>query len=412
MSLQQTLLSIAHTAIQANLPDEAVRRAMTELSNCPCAGRTILVSVGKAGWEMAQAASDALDGKFDSGFLITKYGHSRGPLPGFSIFEAGHPVLDQNAIDATRQVEQAVTGLTPDDRVVLLLSGGGSALLEDPLVPLSELSTLTRELLACGADIVEINTIRKRLSAVKGGKFGVLCAPAQVWSVILSDVVGDRPDMIASGPAFPDASTADDALAITQKYNLKLSPQVRHLLSVEPIKVLPNVHTLVTGGVNQLCAAAKTACEQAGYPAEILTTSMTCEAREAGRLLGSIASYQASQGVRRALIAGGETVVRLSGNGLGGRKQELALAAAESMQGISAVALLSIGSDGTDGPTDAAGGFVDGQTCNRLRAAGISYDAALENHDSYHALLACGGLVKTGATGTNVNDLVIILTEG
>ena len=412
MSLQQTMLSIARAAIQANLPDEAVRRAMSELQSHPCAGQIILVSVGKAGWEMARAASNALDGKFDAGFLITKYGHSRGPLPGFSIFEAGHPVLDQNAIDATRQVEQAVMGLCPDDRVVLLLSGGGSALLEDPLVPLSELSALTCDLLACGADIIEINTIRKRLSAVKGGRFGALCAPAQVWSVILSDVVGDRPDMIASGPAFPDASTADDALAIAQKYSLKLSPQIRHLLSAEPVKALPNIHTLVTGGVVQLCAAAKAACEQAGYPAEILTTSMTCEAREAGNLLGSIASYQASQGVRRALIAGGETVVHLSGTGLGGRNQELALAAAGSMRGVSGVALLSIGSDGTDGPTDAAGGFVDGETLCRLQAAGINYDAILENHDSYHALQACGGLIKTGATGTNVNDLVIILTEG
>ena len=412
MNLKQTLLSLANASIQANLPDEAVRRAMTELQSTPCTGKTILVSVGKAGWAMAHAAAEALDGQFDQGFLITKYGHSRGSIPGFSIFEAGHPVLDQNAIDATRQVEHAVELLDADDRVVLLLSGGGSALFEDPLIPLPELSGLTRELLACGADIVEINTIRKRLSAVKGGRFGALCAPAQVWTVILSDVVGDRPDMIASGPACPDTSTSEEALAIAQKYDLQLSAQVQELLAAEPVKELPNVRTLVTGGVGQLCAAAKAACEQAGYPAEILTTSMTCEAREAGRLLGSIAAYQAAQKKRRAWIAGGETVVHLSGTGLGGRNQELALAAAAPLRDIPGAALLSIGSDGTDGPTDAAGGYVDGQTLARLQEAGICYEQALENHDSYHALCACGGLIRTGATGTNVNDLTIILTEG
>ena len=412
MSLQETMLSIARAAIRANLPDEAVRSAMAELRGHPCAGRTILVSAGKAGWEMARAAAEALDGCFDEGFLITKYGHSRGAIPGVTIFEAGHPVLDQNAVDATRRIEQAVKDLRADDRVVLLLSGGGSALFEDPLIPLPELSELTRALLACGADIVEINTIRKRLSAVKGGRFGALCTPAQVWSIILSDVVGDRPDMIASGPACPDTAMAGDALAIAEKYALRLSPRARELLAAEPVRELPNVHTLVTGGVGQLCAAAKAACEQAGYQAEILTTSMTCEAREAGRLLGSIAAYQAAQKKRRAWIAGGETVVHLSGTGLGGRNQELALAAAAALREIPGAALLSIGSDGTDGPTDAAGGYVDGQTLARLQKAGVCYEQALENHDAYHALLACGGLIRTGATGTNVNDLTIILTEG
>ncbi|HIR08139.1 MAG TPA: DUF4147 domain-containing protein, partial [Candidatus Pullichristensenella stercoripullorum] len=356
MTLKEELRAIAKEVIAASLPDEAVRRALAAL---PAArGKTVVVSVGKAGWQMAKAAAALLDGAFDAGFVITKYGHSRGEIEGFRVFEAGHPQMDENSVRATQAVLDAVSGLAADDRVLLLLSGGGSALLEKPLIPLAELREINAQLLACGADIVEINTVRKRLSAVKGGKFARLCAPARVFSIILSDVIGDRADMIASGPACPDASTAREAMEIVSRYGLRLSPEALLLMRAEPVTRLDNARALVTGGVGQLCRAAVEACVRRGYEAELLTDRLCCEAREAGAFLGCVAAAHARDGRRLAYVAGGETVVHLRGAGKGGRNQELALAAAQQIAGIGNAAVLALGSDGTDGPTDAAGGVV------------------------------------------------------
>lgn len=407
MDLLQDAWKIIDAALLAAQPDTAVRKALEQLP--PIRGKLILVSVGKAAWQMALAAAQALEGRLTEGVVITKYGHSRGPISRLTIYEAGHPIPDDHTYRATQAAIQAVSGLNPEDLVLFLLSGGGSALFELPLIPPEELADLTRSLLACGADIVEMNTLRKRLSAVKGGKFAQLCAPARVFSVVLSDILGDPLDMIASGPACPDRSTAVQALSIVQKYSLGLSPLAMSLLAQETPKELPNAESHITGSVRQLCAAAADAARALGYAPVLLTDSLNCEAREAGRFFASIARCHAGEPRRLAFLAGGETVVHLTGSGKGGRNQELVLAASEGMEGLEGALLFSIGSDGTDGPTDAAGGWTDGRTAGLLAHAGLSIHDALRKNDAYHALRAVNRLLFTGPTGTNVNDLTVLL---
>ncbi len=402
--LRRDAEQIITASIRAVLPDEAVGRALREFHPGP--GRTVLVAAGKAAWQMAKAAVTVL-GTVDSGILVTKYGHVMGEIPGVVCYEAGHPVPDARGFAATGKVLELVRELTAEDTVLFLLSGGGSALFESPLIPGEELQELTNQLLACGADIVEMNTLRKRLSAVKGGRFALACAPAQVFSIVLSDVLGDPLDMIASGPAYPDSTSCEDARKVVQKYQLKLSPQALELLNQETPKALHNVTTCITGSVRELTAAAAAECEKLGYVPAILTDCLNWEAREAGVMLARKLTEQTGQKI--ALIAGGETVVHLTGKGLGGRNQELALAAAPVLAGHPGVCVFSVGSDGTDGPTDAAGGYVDGSTAGQLEALGISIPRVLADNDAYHALQAVGGLIITGPTGTNVNDVSVAL---
>ena len=406
--LYQEALQITDSAIQAVKPDAAVKRALSEM---PHSGRIFLVAAGKAAWQMADAAVKTL-GQMEDGVVVTKYGHVKAEIPGVRCYEAGHPVPDANSFAATEKALELVHGLHPEDTVLFLLSGGGSALFEKPLISGEELQEITAQLLASGADIVEMNTIRKRLSGVKGGRFASACAPAKVFSIVLSDILGDPLDMIASGPAVPDTSTCAQALAIAEKYRLKLSEQARALLKQETPKTLDNVTTRITGSVRELCAAAAAACRERGYEPILLTDRLCCEAREAGSFLGSIVRTHAGRGKKLAYIAGGETVVHLTGNGLGGRNQELALAAAPALAGLEHCCVFSVGSDGTDGPTDAAGGYVDGQTDAALRTAGWDVFAALQNNDAYHALQAIGSLLITGPTGTNVNDVSVALVDG
>lgn len=407
--LHQKAMDIINDSIESVKPDEAVRRALKAFA--PKGGRVLLVAAGKAAWQMAHAAVEAL-GRVDGGVVVTKYDHVKGEIPGVKCYEAGHPVPDENSFAATERALELVHGLTEKDTVLFLLSGGGSALFEKPLIPGAELQGITNQLLASGADIVEMNTIRKRLSAVKGGRFAQACAPAKVFSIVLSDILGDPLDMIASGPAVPDSSTCAQALAIAEKYHLNLSEQAKALLAQETPKVLDNVTTQITGSVRELCAAAAAACRERGYEPILLTDRLCCEAQEAGSFLGSIVRTHAGRGKKLAYIAGGETVVHLTGNGLGGRNQELALAAAPALAGLEHCCVFSVGSDGTDGPTDAAGGYVDGQTDAALRTAGWDVFAALQNNDAYHALQAIGGLIITGPTGTNVNDVSVALVDG
>ena len=404
--LRQDADAIIRAAIAAVLPDEAVRRA---LKGRHFPGRVLLVAAGKAAWQMARAAVEAL-GPVDAGVVVTKYGHVQGQLPGVICYEAGHPVPDENSFRATRAALDLVAGAKETDTVLFLLSGGGSALFEKPLIPGGELQDITQQLLACGADIVEMNTIRKRLSAVKGGRFALACAPALVYSIVLSDILGDPLDMIASGPAVPDRSTCAQAQAIAETYGLRLSGAARACLQQETPKALDNVETHITGSVRELCAAAAAACGQLGYKPVLLTDHLDCEAREAGRFLADIARTHAGRGQKAAYLAGGETVVRLTGHGLGGRNQELALAAAPGLAGLPA-AVFSVGSDGTDGPTDAAGGYVDGDTAAALAARGLDAGAVLADNDAYHALQAVDGLIVTGPTGTNVNDVAVVLVR-
>jgi glycerate 2-kinase len=409
LSLKNDALRIIDSAITAALPDTAVKKALQDLKLS--GGRLILISIGKAAWSMAKAASDILGDKLDDGIVITKYDHSMGHLPNIRIYEAGHPIPDDNSFAATEQVINIVSGLSPEDQVLFLISGGGSALFEKPLVSKETLEDVTKQLLASGADIVEINTIRKRLSAVKGGKFAKLCEPAEVFSVVLSDIIGDPLDMIASGPAYPDDSTCEQALEIIDRYKIKVSDEVERLLKIETPDTITNVTTRITGSVTQLCAAAEKTCRELGYEPIVLTASLNCEAREAGSFLASIAQYHNSSNKSLAFIAGGETIVHLKGSGKGGRNQELALSAALGISELNNVAVFSIGSDGTDGPTDAAGGYVDNNTSKLLDEKGVSIFEFLENNDAYNALKACDGLIITGPTGTNVNDLSVLLIK-
>ena len=405
MDMREDAKRIIENAFLFAKPDAAVERALSLLPEIR--GELIPIAIGKAAWQMAHAAKTRLGARLSDGIVITKHGYSAGEIEGFTVFEAGHPVPDGDTYRATEAVLQRTKALSADDAVLFLVSGGGSALFEKPLCKAEELASLTDELLACGASITEINAVRKRLSAVKGGKFALHCAPARVFTVALSDVLGDRADVIASGPAYPDPTYKEEVLLIADEYGLHCSDEVRALLETETPKELPNAFLQITGSVRQLCESAEQTCASLGYEPIVLTDGLCCEAKEAGAWLASLADSPVS--MPTAYICGGETVVKLTGHGLGGRNQELALAAAQGLRGKENVLLFSVGSDGTDGPTDAAGGIVDGKTAETLEGMGIRIPDVLRENDSYHALQAVGGLLFTGPTGTNVNDLTVLL---
>ena len=405
--LRQDAETIAMAAINHVNPSRAVKGALEGLM---FPGRIYLVAVGKAAWEMAKAAKECLKQEIYDGIVVTKYGHVKTEIEGITCLEAGHPVPDENSLLATEKVLEMTRGLKAEDTVIFLLSGGGSALFESPYVEAEELQKITEQLLHSGADIVEMNTIRKRLSRVKGGRFAKWCEPAQIKAIILSDILGDPLDMIASGPATADHSTCQEALRIAKKYDLQLSEAARKCLQEETPKKLTNVETQIIGSVRELCKAAQEKCIELGYEPHFLTDQLNCEAKEAGRFLAAIAKSHLDK-KKIAFIAGGETVVHVSGTGLGGRNQEFVFAAAREIAGKSRIAMISVGSDGTDGPTDAAGGYVDGDSYGQLQTIGIDYDYVLNNNDAYHGLSAINGLIFTGPTGTNVNDVAIVLID-
>ena len=405
-ALRKDAEKIARGAIDSVSPEAAVRRA---LEGKTFSGKLYLVSVGKAAWKMAEVATSCLEQPLEAGIVVTKYDHVEHPIPGVTCYEAGHPVPDENTFRATQAVLDMTADLDKSDTVLFLLSGGGSALFEQPVVAEAELQSITRQLLACGADIVEMNTIRKRLSMVKGGKFAQWCAPAHVEAIVLSDILGDPLDMIASGPAASDQSTCADALAIAEKYQLALSDSAMDCLRTETPKELTNVSTQIIGSVRELCKAASEIAEELGYEPILLTDHLDCEAKEAGAFLADVLRTHACDGKKLAYLAGGETVVHLVGKGLGGRNQEIALAAAAGLAGIPNACVISVGSDGTDGPTDAAGGYSDGDTTKELAKHGLTVSGVLADNNAYHALKAVDGLIFTGPTGTNVNDVAIAL---
>ena len=403
-ALRKDAEKIARGAIDSVGPEAAVRRA---LEGKTFSGKLYLVSVGKAAWKMAEVAASCLEQPLEAGIVVTKYDHVEHPIPGVTCYEAGHPVPDENTFRATQAVLDMTADLDKSDTVLFLLSGGGSALFEQPVVAEAELQSITRQLLACGADIVEMNTIRKRLSMVKGGKFAQWCAPAHVEAIVLSDILGDPLDMIASGPAASDKSTCADALAIAEKYQLALSDSAMDCLRTETPKELTNVSTQIIGSVRELCKAASEIAEELGYEPILLTDHLDCEAKEAGAFLADVLRTHACDGKKLAYLAGGETVVHLVGKGLGGRNQEIALAAAAGLAGIPNACVISVGSDGTDGPTDAAGGYSDGDTTKELAKHGLTVSEVLADNNAYHALKAVDGLIFTGPTGTNVNDVAV-----
>lgn len=396
-------------AIKASLPDETVISALKDF-RLP-EGKLILVAIGKAAWKMANAAYGVLGGAVNSGIVITKYEHSEGKIGNLEIYEAAHPVPDENGIRATERALRVTENLTERDTVLFLVSGGGSALFECPCITLSELSDLTKKLLGSGADINEMNAVRKHISAVKGGRFADHIAPAKIFAIALSDVLGNRLDIIASGPCASDVSTSDEVLDILKKYNISLPDRAVEYIKKETPKEVKNATHVIGGSVSELCREAKKIAEELGYKAEILSDEETGEARELGIRLAKIARENSQTKIPLAFIVGGETVVKLRGEGLGGRNQETALAAAEGIRGLGDVLIFSVGSDGTDGPTDAAGGYVTGDSFDKMLSIGVNPIAALENNDSYHALGKIGNLIITGPTGTNVNDVAVLLIK-
>ncbi|ABS61100.1 glycerate kinase type-2 family protein [Fervidobacterium nodosum] len=412
--MREKLKAIINEVINEVLPDKAVKNKLKELN---VQSEVILVSIGKAAWRMANAAKEVLGDRIKKGIVITKYKHSEGPIEGIEIYEAGHPTPDENTIKATKRALEITSNLSENDTVLFLVSGGGSALFEMPKdgISLSEMQDLTNQLLKSGANIVEINTIRKHLSKVKGGRFAQHVYPAKVLSLVLSDVLGDRLDTIASGPAYPDSSTSQQAIDVIEKYKLKVSNDILNALKEETPKELPNIETYIIGSVKVSCDKAMEKARELEFNTIILTTQLNCEAKEAGRFLAAIGKeiLENNRPIPKpaAVILGGEAVVHVKGNGKGGRNQELALSFAIEIEGLEKIALCSFGTDGTDGPTDAAGGIVDGQTCEKIRKAGYSPEKLLENNDSYNALKIANDLLITGPTGTNVNDLIVMLVE-
>lgn len=408
-SLKEDSLEIIRQAIEDSQPYTAVKKVVDTLDTTK--GRLILIAIGKASWSMAKAATDILKEKVDDGLVITKYGHSQGALESIEIVEAGHPTPDQFTIEGTKKALKLVENLKEDDTVLFLVSGGGSSLFELPKEPLTlkDIIEVNEQLLGKGASITEINTLRKKISLVKGGRFANLCYPAKVVSIILSDIINDPIDMIASGPSVQDESTNDEAVAIIRKYNLKNSGLLTRVVNESKEEIVSNSVTYINGSVDELCNSAYKKAKDLGYEPIILTCSLQTEARSAGEFLGEVAYYHRKSKRNIAFICGGETIVNLKGNGLGGRNQELSLASSKAISGLDNIAIFSFGSDGTDGPTDAAGGYVDGNTLRLLQDNNINLVEVLDRNDSYNALKITKGLIKTGPTGTNVNDLYVVL---
>lgn len=404
--MREDAFQIIQKTIADCLPDKAVRNSLQELD---FTGKVYVVAIGKAAWIMARTASDFLAGRLEKGIIITKYKHSQGKLDKFEIIEAGHPTPDENSVLGAGKAVELVKEAAEGDTVLLLLSGGGSSLVELPMpgLTLADIQEVTRQLLFCGAGITEINVLRKKLSAMKGGKFARYLKNVRAYSIILSDIIGDNDDMIASGLTYPDDSTAEEVKQIIDKYQLQLESKVEEILLGSKPCLDVRIENHVVGSVKDLCRAAAEHAKELGYHPYIVTASMQCEAKAAGEW---IASYALSDYEKPfAIIAGGETVVKVTGKGLGGRNQELALSAARKLSGTEDVLLFSLGSDGTDGPTDAAGGIVDGSTIARLEQQGVNVEQVLKENDSYHALERVDGLIVTGATGTNVNDVAVLL---
>lgn len=397
---------ILNFAVKSANPEEKVYEAISKES---CGDNLTVISAGKAACSMARGAYRALNGKIKTGYVLTKYGHGEALPKVFAVREAAHPVPDENSVKYSSEILELAQGLEKDDKLIFLISGGASSLFEKPLVPLEKLKEITDALLKSSADINEINTIRKRLSAVKGGKFAkaVKCG---IDCYILSDVIGDRLDVIASGPCCEDRSTSAEAISILKKYNLDFGKEITDILQRKMPESISGVNSHIVGNIKTLCESAAKKASELGYNSKIITTCLSGEAGEQGKIIGK----QAAEALKTAkeplaLIYGGETTVTVKGKGKGGRNQELALYAAKEIDGIKGVTIFSAGSDGTDGPTDAAGGVVNGETVKKLRALNLNIDFFLKNNDSYNCLKKAGGLIITGPTGTNVNDLTVSL---
>jgi hydroxypyruvate reductase len=393
--------------------------------------RIFIIGGGKAAVPMTAAITEILDESLDQGIVVTKYGHAEGVGSPPSVFdpsafdvqiiEAGHPVPDDNSVRGAQAVADLASRATAQDLVICLISGGGSALLTLPVpsLTLSDLQELTDALLRSGATIDELNAVRKHCSRIKGGNLAQLAAPADVITLILSDVVGDPLDVIASGPTVPDTTTVTDAREVLERYGIGRDNETSSFLQETPKPgdaVFEHVHHVLIGSNRQAARAAVTEARQLGFDALLLSTYVEGEAREVAKVAAGLAKGMLSHGdplsPPACLVWGGETTVTVRGQGKGGRNQELALAAALALEGWSRVLIMALATDGTDGPTDAAGAVVTGDTIGRARELGLDPWAAMESNDSYHFFEALGDLIQTGPTSTNVNDLLFILVDG
>lgn len=416
-NLRHDAYDIFCNSIEDVKPEISVCKTLSNMLCFDFLDRITVIAIGKAAWRMAKSSSDVLGDKIKQGVVITKYGHSLGHIPNMTIYEAGHPLSDANTLKATLDAIKKAKELTIDDTILMLISGGGSALFEYPIneISLEDLIDVTDQLIKVGADIIEINTIRKRLSAVKAGRFGEICAPASIISLVLSDVIGDRLDTIASGPIYHDETTCEDVQGILRKYNLRLSENISEALKIETPKSISEVNTVIISNVVQLCEAAKIHAAQLGYDVEIIFNNIT----ENVEVMAENIVKETRQWIevhpnhieKKCFIYGGEMVVEVKGTGLGGRCQHFALKVAELMQADDCFVVLAAGSDGTDGPTDAAGAIVDSRTSKNIKATGYDIVEVLKAFDAYHALKASGDLLITGPTGTNVNDLIMVLID-
>jgi glycerate 2-kinase len=411
LSLSQGRLRAATTAIALNEFD-----------------RVFLVAAGKAAVPMASAASEVLGRALTGGIAVTKYGHAGRALRHLTVIAAGHPIPDEHGLMASDQIRSLLSGLNARDLLVVLISGGASALLPAPPEPitLAAKQQTTDLLLRAGANISELNAVRKHLSLLKGGRMAALAYPATIVGLLLSDVIGDPLETIGSGPTAPDPSTFSDALAVLDKYRIRnrVPKAVRGRLEDGMAGRLPetpkprdplfqNVHNLVVGSNRLALEAAAQHARSLGYRTLILSSTMQGETREVARVHARILSEVRLSGhpVRcpACILSGGETTVTVKGDGKGGRNQEFALSASIEIEGLSDVLILSAGTDGTDGPTDAAGAIATGKTVSRAAGLGLDAAAHLRANDSYPFFDALGDLIRTGPTGTNVMDIHILL---
>jgi glycerate 2-kinase len=435
--LRHDLRTIFQAALKAVDPAEAIRTHVRRTANqLYVADRTYdlrqydalsVIGVGKAGAAMAVGVEELLGDRLHGGHVIVKYGHG-APVRHVTVHEAGHPIPDEAGVRATRTLIDFVTGRGARELLICLISGGGSALSPAPVegISLAEKQEVTHLLLACGATIHEINALRKHISQIKGGQLARVAAPATLITLVLSDVVGDSLDVIASGPTVPDTSTFADCLEILRKYRLfdTVPMAIRRHLEAGVSGAVPETpkpgdaafartQTVIIARNLQALEAASRQATTLGYQPLILSSAIEGETREVARVHAGIAKEVLASGHPivgpACILSGGETIVTLRGQGKGGRNQEFALALALDIDNIPGIAALSGGTDGTDGPTDAAGAVADWTTYSRAEQLGLHPRTALENNDAYPFFQHLGDLLITGPTQTNVMDVRIML---
>ncbi len=433
------VLELFRAALRAAEPRAAIRRHLRRDGQRLTAdgreydlasfNRVLIAGAGKAGAAMAQELEDIVGDRLTAGVVIVKEGYI-APTRRVKIVEASHPVPSQAGVTATSSLLDLVSTAGPDDLILCPISGGGSALLVAPAPPLTleEKQALTDLLLRAGCTINEINAVRKHCSAVKGGQLARAANGATILTLLLSDVVGNPLDVIASGPTVPDPTTYADALAVLDRYRLRqqaprrvisrLEAGVRSELPETPKpgdSCFAHSQAIVVAGIGQSCTAAAVEARQRGYLPQVLTSYLQGEAREVARVLVAVGRSVLADGQPisppACLIAGGETTVTVRGDGKGGRDQELALAAALALDGLEQLTVGALATDGGDGPTDAAGAIVDFTTPEAIARTGRSAEAGLQRNDAYSVLDAAGALVRTGPTGTNVNDLIVVIVD-